>query len=387
MEMRSAGQVSANASDAAPPAPLTERKGRVRPMEMSDIPAVGKLFNCIFRRNDVDANAELHRYLETAFFTSPLYAPEYGSMIHENAAGEVDSAVLSIPMQFRVGDRKITARLLCAFMAKGKSGALGAAHLARTLRAKRQDFCFSDNASPVSADHWEAGGGHILPIQSMEWRRVFRPFASGLQRLFRVIPAAGRLPLRLAAAPFDLLARRFFSSFTPAAEPGYRVESAELEEFRQHADRLLQRFSVRPVWSEEEFSWLVGLAAKNTSCGTLNCRKVLDRDEETIGAVLYFGQPKGIARVLNIICEKGREREFIEQICAFFNAEGYCDARGMAQPFLMKAIMRQRQLTFKHSGYFCLTTRHPEIVHAALHDDIYVGGLASESWSNLVVSS
>ena len=365
-------------------ADATNRRGRVRPMERADIAAISKLFNCIFRNDDREGSPEFHSYLDTAFFSSPLYAPEYGSILHENSAGRIDSAVLSVPMQFWVGERKLTGRLLCAFMADGKPGAIGAAHLARTLRAKRQDFIFSDNASPVSADHWEAGGGHVLPIQSLEWRRVLRPFASAAERLCAVMPALRPTPFKLFAGPLDGLARRLVASFTPTAESGYRVEPASFEEFRQQAEILLKRFSVRPVWSAEEFSWLISLAGKNTACGSLNCRKILDRNGETVGLVLYFGQPKRIARVLNVICLEGRERQVIEQMLAFFDSEGYCEARGTAQPFLMKALMRQRQLTFKHSGYFCFATRHSEIVTAALNDDIYVGGLASERWSNLV---
>lgn len=379
------------ASTASPPldcpkpvAVAAGRKGRVRPMERSDIPAVGRLFNCIFRNEKREGSPELHGYLDAAFFSSPLYAPEYGSILHENAEGEIDSAVLSIPMQFWVGERKLVARLLCAFMANGKSGAMGAAHLARVLRAKRQDFTFSDNASPVSADHWEAGGGHTLPIQSLEWRRAFRPFASALERLFAAVPAAKRLPLRPLARPLDWLARRLVHSFKPAAETGYRIEPASFEEFRRQAENLLRRFSVRPVWSAEEFSWLIGLAGKNAACGSLNCRRIVNKEGETIGLMLYFGQPNRIARILNVICQEGSERDVIDQMLAFLDAEGYCEARGMAQPFFMRAMMRQRQLTFKHSGYFCFASRHPEIVEAALHDDIYIGGLASERWSNLV---
>lgn len=386
VEMHDTGRPAASDRKGAVASPAARRRGRVRPMEKGDLAAVAKLFNCIFRKSEVEGSPELLRYLETVIFSSPLYAPENGSIVHENAEGEIDSAILSVPMQFRVGDDTVTGRLLCAFMANGKSGTLGAAHLARTLRAPRQDFCFSDNASPVSADHWEAGGGHILPIQSLEWRRVFRPFTSLLQRLFSAVPALRKLPLRIITLPVDRVVRLLVPSFTPAARRGYRVEPAGFEEFREYANTVLERFYVRPAWSAEEFSWLIGLARQNTACGSLYCRKILDGKGETAGFVLYFGEANGIARVLNLVCAQGREQEVVEHLCAFFDAEGYCDARGMAQPFLMKAILRQRQLTFRHSGYFCVVSRHPEIVGAALRDDIYVGGLASESWSNLLVA-
>jgi len=188
-----------------------------------------------------------------------------------------------------------------------------------------------------------------------------------------------------AAGPLDRLARRLVPSFAPSASHGYRVEPVGFEEFREQANAILRRFSVRPAWSAEEFTWLIGLAGDNTSRGDLKCRRFVDPKGKTAGLLLYFGKPKGIARVLNLVCVEGKEREIVEQMCAFLDAEGYCDARGMAQPFFMKAILRQRQLTFRHSGYFCLLSRHPEVIDAALRNDIYLGGLASESWSNLLV--
>src|SRR5699024_2833930 len=100
----------------------------------------------------------------------------------------------SLPMPFIVHDRPVTARLLCAFMSDGtRSGAIGAARITRSLGSKNNEFCFTDNASPVSAAHWAAGGGFTLPVQSLEWRRAFQPVGglfSGIGRARRT----GHLP-------------------------------------------------------------------------------------------------------------------------------------------------------------------------------------------------
>lgn len=69
---------------------------------------------------------------------------------------------------------------------------------------------------------------------------------------------------------------------------------------------------------------------------------------------------------------------------ADLSASGYSAAHGMAQPFLMNALMRQRQMSFRHRGYFCMVTRHADLKEAAERNDIYIGDLASETWSRLL---
>ena len=101
-------------------------------------------------------------------------------------------------------------------------------------------------------------------------------------------------------------------------------------------------------------------------------------------AYLYFGKAGERATVLNIVCEAGREFAVTSQMFHALDAEGYALAVGSSQPFLMNAISRQRWLSFHHRGYFCMVTRHADLKDAAQRNDIYVGGLASESWSRLL---
>lgn len=356
----------------------------IRPMERDDLAVVAALFNKAFRNGRSDGTADLARYLEAVFFGSPHYSPEKGSMVHEGGPNGIDSAILSLPMEFAVAGRPVVARLLCAFMMDGKAGAAGAARLARTMRAARQDLCFSDNSSPVSADHWIAGGGDVLPIQSLEWRRSFRPLSAAALTAGRRVALLRSRPIIGTLGWLDRLVRRRKPSVRPPAQPGCRATTASLDDFLACAVPMLQRFSVRPVWSKPEFDWLAGVAALNRGLGELQCRQVVDAGGRAIGAFLFFGQKGRTATVLNIVSEERREIEVVGAMFACLDDEGYAAASGIAQPFLMNAIARQRWLTFKHRGYFCLVTRHAEIREAAMRNDIYIGGLASESWSRLL---
>lgn len=367
------------------PAPAGEglRPG-LRPMAREDIPAVARLFRKIFRGRESGASPELEGYLEAVFLGSPLYRPENGSIVHDGKGQGVTSAILAVPMEFEANGRRLTAKLLCAFMTDGKATASGAARLARHMRADRQDLCFSDNSSPVSADHWAAGGGFMLPVQSLEWRRVFRPASAGAlaagQRLPWLRSPAALAPLALG----DRVLHRCRRSLTPPAVPGCRAEAATPEAFFACIEPMTARFSVRPVWSKPAFDWLLGIAAMNRRRGGLHMRTVIDAKGVTIGALLYYGQPGGEAVLLNLLCLEGREFEVVGQMFATLEAEGYAAACGMSQPFLMNAIYRQRWLTLRHRGYFCMATRHADLAEAAVRGDIYVGGLASESWSRLL---
>ncbi len=355
-----------------------------RAMTRGDIPAIGRLFNKVFRRRDRAAGQDLGRYIETVFFGSPFYAPEQGSIVHENGTGDIDSAILSVPMEFDASGRRIVARLLCAFMVDGKGGAAGAARLARTVRAARQDLCFSDSASPVSADHCVVGGGYILPIQSLEWQRFFRPLAAAAVIAGRRMPILRARVVVGALRLIDRVLRRWSPSSKPTGARGCQAKTASLDEFLRCAAPMLERFSIRPTWSKSEFDWLVNVASMNKNLGALQSRKVIREDGRTIGAFLFFGKSKGLASILNVLCEEGSEADVTAAMFACLDEEGYAVALGMAQPFLMKAISRQRWLCFRHRGYFCMVTRHADVKEAALCNDIYIGGLASESWSRLL---
>ena len=356
----------------------------VRAMDAGDLVAVGGLFNKAFRGRSEEPSPDLVDYLDRVFLRCPGHSPEFGSIVHENAGGQVDSALLAMPMAFQIGERRITARLLCAFMADGRGGLGGAARLARAVRVSQPDLCFSDNSSPVSADHWTTAGGIMLPIQSLEWKRVFRPLQSTLERLHSKLPGSRHLPLELLLSPADRLVRRRLKAFTPPSSKGLVSEETGLEEFFNCARKMTERFFIRPAWSREDLSWLMETAALNTTLGHLHCRTVSDKRSGLIGCYLFFGKPGGSAHVLNTLCLAGREFDVVGQMFADLDGAGYSAAHGMAQPFLMNALMRQRRMSFRHRGYFCLLTRHTDVAEAAVRHDIFVGGLASESWSRLL---
>jgi hypothetical protein len=357
-------------------------RGRVRAMTRADIPTVGRMFLRTFRSRDHDAPPEFNSYFARAFFGSPAYAPETGSIVHETAEGWIDAAISAVPMHFVVNGRHLDGRLLCAFMQDADSRHGGAAQLMLAIRARLQDLCFTDSAAPVSAELCRAVGGSILPVQSLEWRRVFRPLrwtASSLRR--RLL---GRTYLGLLLKPFDAALRAAISGFvTPQRE---KTVSGPItrEEFLEAAPRMVERFAVHPQWSPDELGWLLDMAALNRTQGPFVLRAVRNSVGLLLGCYAYYGPPGETAHVLNILTLGGYEMEVVSQIFADLDAAGFAGARGIALPFLMEALLRQSRTNFRYRGYFCISSRHSDVRDAAARGDIYIGGLAGESWSRLL---
>jgi hypothetical protein len=353
-------------------------------MTVDDINAVGRLFFRVFRNRDTHPPQSFVEYFAAAFFSSPSYSASAGSVVHEDDTGAINGAISAVPMQFAINDREITGRLLCAYMEKPGDRTGAAAHLALAMRARQQDLLFTDSAAPVSADHFRAGGGSVLSVQSLEWKRVFRPLRLSVQRLEGPGSPLERLRLGALLRPLDGILRSWFSGFRAKSSTRLKTVEMPLEAFLGAAPRMVAHFALRPVWSRDELTWLIGMAALNKTHGPLGIRAVVDLSGEAIGCFVYYGRPGAVARVLNILAFRGREADVVSQMFCFFDQMGCVSACGMAQPFLMSALLRQRKLVYRYRGFFCIASRHADIREAVSRNDVYIGGLAGETWSRLL---
>lgn len=357
-----------------------QRSGR--PMERGDLGAVAAMFASAFRGGRVAPGLEA--YLEAFCFGHPQLTPEIGSQVYENEAGELSAAILCVPLRFRVEGQPVTARLLCNFMAQGETGARGAACLSRHFRAKRHDFLFSDTASDASATHWKTGGGRILPIQSLEWCRVFRPLSACARRLHRSLRGEAGALLLAPLSLLDKVARRHRPLLVAQMPDGVSVQEVGAAQFLVETRPMFDRFSVCPDWDRSEFAWLSRMVEANPALGRLRFSLIRDAGGATIGAAAYCGAGQGRASVLNLLCLEGRERESAAALLADLDRQGYCEARGATQPFLMQALQAQRHMSFRHRGFFCIAGRMPALHRAVDQNLFYAEGLSSESWSRLL---
>ncbi|AOO81551.1 hypothetical protein [Bosea vaviloviae] len=375
-------------------------KGAVRPMRPADIAAVAQLFLKIFRKTDKPPDADLQDYLRTLLLASPSYTEATGTQVYEQQDGFIRSALLAVPMRFTAYGDILPGRLLGVFMTDGQKEAAGAAQLVLALRPRRTDFAFCDSASPTSCNHLLAIGGKPIPLQNLEWARSFRPVgvlaARFGERLLRGKASGGKASgskgkilggmvsgLSALARPLDGVLRRLLPGEAEQAGAA-RVVEMPIPSFLMQAPRLVAHYAVRPLWTEEELSWVVSLAAQNTRLGAFTIRSVIDRTDAIIGCFVYYAAPGRTAHVLNVLSLPGQEPTVLNAMFRHLDDTGHVEARGRAQSALMVGLSLQRWLVFRHRAFTFALTKLPEINDAVMRGDIYIGGLAGEDWSRLL---
>jgi hypothetical protein len=359
------------------------RKGAARLMTPADVPAVARLFLKIFRGIDQQAGPDIEQYLRALALGSPSYSETMGTRVYQQQDGRIRSALLAVPMRFIACGNIVAGRLLGVFMTDANKEAVGAAELILALRPRGSEFSFCDSASPTSCRHLLAISGKPITVQNLEWSRSFRPLGALVGRLAERLLGRGDPGLAALARPVDALLRRLFGE-NDERPVWPAVTEMPVPAFLEHAPRLIAHYAVRPLWSEDELSWLVSLAAQNTRLGVFTIRAVEDRAGAVIGSFVYYAAPGRTAHVLNVLSLPGRETAVLEAMFRHLDRTGHLEARGRAQAALMGGLALQRWLVFRHKAFAVALTRTPEVIEAVARGDVYVGGLAGEDWSRLM---
>jgi hypothetical protein len=358
------------------------RKGVVRPMTGADVPAVARLFLKIFRGVDRPADQELQHYLCTLALTSPSHDERLGTQVYEQQDGRIRSALLAVPMQFVACGNVLPGRLLGVFMAdaeppgrRSSSSPCGrSVPISPSATAPRRRAATISSRSAASRSRYRTWNGRAasVPWRPLSGASPSASWAAGASAFpsSRVLSTACCGVGRLMRAPRSLVAPR--SSRCPFAISSCRRRGSS------------PHYAVRPLWSEEELSWLVALAAQNTRLGAFTIRAVVDRTGAVIGSIVYYAAPGRTAHILNVLSLPGQEQAVLGAMFRHLDETGHVEARGRAQFALMAGLSSQRWLVFRHRAFAVALTRVPEINDAVARGDVYVGGLAGEDWSRLL---
>ncbi len=341
-------------------------------MVKADFPAIEQMFFSIFRPRRKQADPAFIGYFERLFFSGPDGGAGGGGLVSQDGAA-IGSAVAFLPITYVAHGRELTARLACAFMSSTRQSR-AAARVVLSLRARGQDMLFTDSASPVSAGHWSAIGGIVLPVNSLDWQCRFRPLSYGARRL-------GLPPLLdpVWNGLDRLVARRRRSQSGAATAADSEIDLAH---YAGLAPQMIAHFAVRPKWDRAEMEWQLRLASENRRLGRLRFFAV--GGAQPLGCYAYFTGERGSVRVLDVLARPGHEAAVVAALYRRLAAEGTTEARGAAHPHLLAALSPLPGMRFRHRAFTCLATRHQDIAQAVAHNDIYIGGLAGESWSRLM---
>lgn len=350
----------------------------VRAMNVDDITAVRALFKSVFRPHSKSCNENFDQYFQRLFFENPYYDPAIGSIVHENDQGEIDSVIAALPIPYTVNGQSVMGRLLCAYMMKPGGSPRGAAELTLSLRPSEKTFSFSDSAAPVSLRHFEAIGGVTLGAHGLGWTRIFKTGSYATKYVANRLPFLGGLASNAAGKILNPL-----FPVSQVAKPRATVREIAQDEAISLIPVLLKSYSAYPAWTEGDFSWLLGMATENRAAGALRLFAINDPTGSPTGFFCYYRRPDGIAQVLSVIAKSGADRHAVNGMLFYLQEEGHIAARGRVDPRYLTALSQQSAMFFRLAANVCVLTARPDVLSAVQRNDIFIGGLAGESWSRL----
>lgn len=355
-----------------------EQAAKTRPAEPADVTDIGKLFTSVFRPHSRPDRAEIEACLSRLLFTHPRYTGENGSLVSTDANGEVKSALTILPMTYRIQDEEVEGRLACTFMAAEDANPRGIAALIFQLRPRANAISFSDSAAPVSVSHLKAIGGIELTVQGLRWYKIFRPLPAASNFVRRRL--SSRLPKFITPGKIPQYSLQAGTK-TPS---GHSVFEATPAVYAEHANSLLSRYVVAPVYSAEELEWIIGASSGSDGRGKLILAQVLDDNGAVCGVFSFVGVIGNEAQILDLLATEGSEDAVLAAAFAALEASGFALASGQLRPEMVPALSRYNRIWYRHITGVAATSRSPEFKAAMKQGQAYIGGIAGESWSRLV---
>ena len=360
----------------------------IRACGAEDMPAVAGLYQRVFLDRRRPAPESLKTYLTDLFLHHPWYEPDLASRVYVSPDGTVRGFIGVLPLRICFRDKKIRAAIAGSLMVdRPDENPLAGARLLRSLANGPQEICISESANRVSENMWQKLGGRTLPLESLEWLRILRPAGSALALAREwFAPAAVLQPL---ASAIDRMARRGSGDglrVSPASSGCERDVDASDAVLLEEIPRLAASYPVRPDWHASDLQWMLGHARTKGLRGAICRRIVYARNETPIGCYVYYGRPRGIAWVLQVLALPEHVDAVLDSLLAHASRNGSVAVRGRTHPRLMNGLLRRGALFF-HRTSTIVHGADGELLHAIQSGDALLTGLAGETWTRLIGDS
>lgn len=351
--------------------------------------AVADLFQRLLRKTGAPAGNDLKSYLGSLFLNGEAHDGKLQSRVHVREDGTVSGflGVLSVEMEFE--GRRLLAANCGTFVSDDRdSDPFAGARLLREVLSGPQDLSFSETSNDISTEMWRTARATVLAPYSLEWLRILKPAAFALEA------AATRFsPVRLArpvARLADAIVARggskpAWSHYTPlAGKADALVDTPATDgEVIDACRQLVERFPLRPSWSGPVLEEMLRHAARKALHGARVQHVVRNRAGKVIGLYLYYGDPGGIGRVVQIMAAEGLESVVIDCLLRNAHARGLVAIRGRTQPALLQAMIGKK-CAFLHASSTVVHSRDPALLDAMTSGRVFLNGLAGEGWTRLI---
>lgn len=360
----------------------------VRSFQVGDIDAVADLFQRLLRKSQHPASDDLKTYLRALFVDFTDQDSDIRSRVHLRDDETVSGFIGVLPMRMQFEGRTFRAANCSTFVCDDRENdPFAGARLLRDVLAGPQDFSFTETSNDVSTDMWRTMRATVLGSYSLEWIRILRPAA------FTLEVAANRMSTMRLLTPLakgiDAIVRRrgkraltYYAPLSGKADAFVDVP-VEDEEFSALCRNLVTQFPLHPLWERPALERMLHHARRKAFHGERIQHAIKNRAGRSIGLYLYYGNPGGIGRTVQIMAEPKQESIVIDCLMRNAHERGLAAIRGRTQPNLLD-VMISKNCAFLHSSSTIVHSRNSDLLAAMTNGHAFLNGLVGEGWTRLI---
>ncbi|RTM08943.1 MAG: hypothetical protein EKK31_07360 [Hyphomicrobiales bacterium] len=368
----------------AAPSALESQHGSVRPLAAGDLERVAALFLTKFRRRRLGD----HAIAQTADYMRELYLDggENKALVQINPQGGLGGFMGVLKARYQLNGTALNAAIIGPFMTDSNTDhGWAGPQLLRALHQGEFDLYLTDSANRTSLAFARPMKYQLLPVHCLEWTCVFRPGAMAAALLQRKWPGLARLALGPCARAFDALAGRRFEPPVQAASSSRRIhhERIDAAQFAERLPALMSDYALRPSWKDGELPRLLASAAEKRADGPLHFGGTYDEAGKMLGCHAFYGQPGGIANLLQIQASGLHWGATLDGLVAAAREMGCAGLIGQTQSRFLPQLFGYNGLFFRYAGGTMVRSRIAEVTEAVRSGDIFIGGLMGDRWTRL----
>jgi hypothetical protein len=354
----------------------------IRPLERRDLPEVARLFQRVMRQAEVLDQAETVAFFERTLLDHPWADPEIPSLVHIQDEGRIAGFLGSHVRRLLFDGQPIRAGYVGHLMAAPDSrprGMVGTLLLRRYL-AGPQDASLTDTAGEPTRRMWEGLGGRLLPVRTIGWTRVFRPWELAADRLSNGLPTVARFVGRVSPV-LDRASARTARGLLATSPPAATSEPLTTEALLRELPTLLKGTRLRPAYDEPFVDWLFAELDRLGPGRRCVRRLVSDAEGTALGWYVYLLAPGGVSHVLELAAPGASIEPVLVDLLHHARVSGSAALHGRLEPSLPQPLSGKRAPLTYRGGALAHSERH-DLLDALDAPDSLLTRMDGEWWSS-----
>jgi hypothetical protein len=350
---------------------MAARMTSIRPFTERDLPQVTSLYEREIRSGHNPPPRGLAGYFRRTFLEHPWVDPDLPSLVFEAEDGRIAGFLGSHVRRFRFDGRPITLACSGHLVTEPSLRHLApGAFLLRRYFDGPQDVTITDGANAAAQRLWERLGGLTLHLSCVDWVRVLRPVAFGLQY------AARRRSDGFARAVAPVLPRR--RRRARAQEP-LRLEELTPRALVEGIRELASSFRLHPDYDEGFAEWLFRELDAVSTRGRMLRSLARTEDGRVLGWWVAYASRGAVGEVMQVAAADGAEQTVLEHLCREAGEVGAAALRGRIEPRMLPALWARNRL-LRYTGGALVQSRSDELLQVLRSRRTLLTRLDGEWW-------